>query len=139
MSFNRRQFLAAGAALGATGAIAVSPEAIDVFWDPAADERTPASEISYRVFVARRSGGQDFSLPDFTSRRGASSQRLEGLEPGTRYFIVVRAEDAAGNQVNYDRSVVEKRLDVLRARLAAEESGQRIGISRLVAGGPNDG
>ncbi len=83
---------------GATGAIAASPYAIDVFWDPAADDRSPASEISYRVFVARRSGGQDFLLPDFASRRGASSQRLEGLEPGTRYFIVVRAEDAAGNQ-----------------------------------------
>lgn len=52
---------------------------------------------------------------------------------------ITSTKDAAGNQVNYDRAVVEKRLDVLRARLAAEESGQRIGISRLVAGGPNDG
>lgn len=79
---------------GATLAVVASSSAIDVFWDTASDDKTTADKILYRVYVALNSRQQDFSLPRAISAPGATSFRIESLEPGTRYFLVVRARDA---------------------------------------------
>jgi hypothetical protein len=83
----------------------VSGAEILLQWDAASDGATASSKISYDVFVATSSGGQDFSDPSYSSVPGATELRLTSLTLGTTYYIVVRARDRAGNQ---DQNGVEK-------------------------------
>ena len=83
---------------GVVDVVPVSSQAVDVFWNSAQDDETPPESIVLRVFIATQSGAQDFSRPVAVALGSSSSVRIEGLEPSTRYFVVVRAEDAAGNQ-----------------------------------------
>jgi parallel beta-helix repeat protein len=57
------------------------------------------------VYVAATSGGQNYASPSYTSQPGATTLILTGLTPATRYYIVVRARDAAGN---IDANTVER-------------------------------
>lgn len=73
-----------------------SDVAVQVTWEPAEDTTTPASDIVYRVYVATKSGNQNFAKPSVTSPPGASSALVGNLEPDTDYYFVVRAVNAAG-------------------------------------------
>ena len=76
-------------------------------WDPATDNRTPSSQIVYDVYQARKSGGEDFSKPTYTTRPGATSFDTPLLPAGNySYYFVVRARDRAGNR---DSNTVERR------------------------------
>jgi hypothetical protein len=67
-------------------------------WHPAADGRTPSSEIVYDVYTADAARGEDFSKPSWTTPPGTTTFRTPGLPShGTAYFVV-RARDAAGNE-----------------------------------------
>jgi thiosulfate dehydrogenase len=81
---------------GVTSAVVVSSTEIDVFWDAAVDDRTAAGNIRYKIFVATESGLHDFLQP-VLAISGATTARIGNLEPATRYYVVVRAEDDAGN------------------------------------------
>jgi len=85
-------------------AVSVSPW-INLQWDPASDDQTPAAGIVYLVYMATTSGGENLSVPNFTTSPGATSFSATGLSPGTRYYFIVRAKDAAGN---IDSNTVEK-------------------------------
>jgi hypothetical protein len=71
---------------------------VRVFWPPATDNVTDSANILYDVYQATRSRGESLSRPSYTSLPGASSILISGLEPGTRYYYVVRARDVGGNQ-----------------------------------------
>ena len=76
-------------------------------WDPATDNRTPSSQIVYDVYQARKSGGEDFSKPTYTTSPGATSFDTPLLPAGKySYYFVVRARDRAGNR---DSNTVERR------------------------------
>src|SRR6266496_4104778 len=66
-------------------------------WDPATDNRTPASQIVYDVYQARTAGGEDFSSPTYTTPAGATSFDTPPLPTDTTFYFVVRARDKAGN------------------------------------------
>lgn len=97
---------------GATLAVPAGPREIDLFWDFASDDRTPAAELIYKVYKAAQAGQENFLQADFISPKGASTVRASGLEPDTEYFFVVRAQDAAGN---LDQNRVEVRAQTLPA------------------------
>jgi hypothetical protein len=42
-------------------------------WDAATDDRTPSTRIVYDVYQAAVSGGEDFSVPTYTTAPGATS------------------------------------------------------------------
>ncbi len=66
-------------------------------WNPAIDDVSPASAISYHVFFSERSGKQLFDAPpQLIVPAGSQSCRLTGLENGVTLHVVVRAVDAAG-------------------------------------------
>jgi hypothetical protein len=70
--------------------------AVDVAWStPAVDSSLP---ITYNVYVATTSGGQDFGAAPHTTTQNVSGVTVTGLSNGTQYFFVVRAEDAYGNE-----------------------------------------
>jgi hypothetical protein len=83
---------------GLTSTAPASDVAIQLTWDAAEDASTPAAEITYRVYVATKSGKQNFGKPSLTSAPGASSAVVGNLEPDTDYYFVVRAVNAAGEE-----------------------------------------
>ncbi len=83
---------------GATAAMSNSPSSIEVTWAAATDNKAAANDIAYDVYVSAMAGGQDFSSPTFSTRSGATSATIAGLNPGASRSVVVRARDQAGNR-----------------------------------------
>jgi len=75
-------------------------------WNPATDNVTPSSKIVYDVYQARRSGGEDFSTPTYTTPAGVTSFDTPPLPADVYFYFVVRARDQAGNR---DSNTVERR------------------------------
>jgi len=50
------------------------------------------------VFQATSPGGERFSTPTYTTRRGATSFATPPLSSTLTYYFIVRARDAAGNR-----------------------------------------
>ena len=75
-------------------------------WNPATDNVTPSSKIVYDVYQARRSGGEDFSTPTYTTPAGVTSFDTPPLPADKYFYFVVRARDQAGNR---DSNTVERR------------------------------
>jgi hypothetical protein len=74
-------------------------------WDPATDDVTPAKQITYDVYQASKSGGEDFSSPTYTVRHGATRFATPPLPANQQFYFVVRARDRAGNE---DANLVER-------------------------------
>ncbi len=66
---------------------------VDLAWNPATD---PSYPITYNVYMATSSGGQNFASPDYTTDQ--TTLQISGLTDEQEYFFVVRAEDSAGNE-----------------------------------------
>jgi hypothetical protein len=73
-----------------------SLNSIDIAWNSASDDVTPANSLVYDISVTTSSGAA-FSLTQ-TSAAGALSDTIGNLSENTDYFIVVRARDQAGNR-----------------------------------------
>jgi hypothetical protein len=83
---------------GVKTATAAGGGSVELSWDPATDDLTPAGAMLYQAFVGFTAGGVSFVSPAAISQPGASSVVVTGLpDPETDYFFVVRARDAAGN------------------------------------------
>jgi hypothetical protein len=67
-------------------------------WQPANDNITPSSEIVYEVYLATTPGGENFSIPTWTTAAGATSFETPGLASHGSFYFVVRARDSAGNE-----------------------------------------
>jgi hypothetical protein len=74
-------------------------------WDPATDNRTPPRKIVYDVYQATAPGGEDFSVPTYTTAAGATSFDTPPLPTDKAFYFVVRARDRAGNS---DSNKVER-------------------------------
>jgi hypothetical protein len=81
---------------GATAAVPL-PSAVELSWEPAADDITSGADIVYLAYQADTPGGQDFAQPTAESAPGASALVIGGLPRSTTLYFVVRARDAAGN------------------------------------------
>lgn len=85
---------------GVTAATAQSSSRIDLSWEPATDNVTPASQLTYLVYMASSAGGQNFQAPSFTTAPGATSYSVTGLNPATTYYFVVRCSDGGTRDAN---------------------------------------
>ena len=74
-------------------------------WEPATDKVSPSSAIVYDVYQASASGGEDFSMPTYTTPPGATSFDTPPLPADETFYFVVRATDEAGNT---DSNTVER-------------------------------
>jgi len=74
-------------------------------WKGAEDDSTPAGSIVYDVYQATSAGAEDFAMPTYTTKPGATTFTTPALPGDTTYYFVVRARDAAGNR---DVNVVER-------------------------------
>jgi hypothetical protein len=91
---------------GLATATANGPKAT-LTWTAATDDVTAPAQIVYLLYVAEKSGAQNFAMPNATTQAGATNVEVSGLKPATEYFIVVRAKDEAGN---IDTNTVEKNV-----------------------------
>ena len=67
-------------------------------WVAAKDSVTRSSRMVYDVYSATSPGGENFSAPTYTTRRGAVTFATPPLSSVETYYFVVRARDAAGNR-----------------------------------------
>jgi len=74
-----------------------TPSSITATWLDATDDRTKTESIVYEVYLSEASEGQNTLKPTGTSIRGRGSLVLRDLKPETKYFIMVRPRDEAGN------------------------------------------
>lgn len=83
---------------GGVREMAAAGAAIQLQWDPATDNVDDPSQIRYGIYVATTPNGHDFSsMPYAYTLRGATNYTLTNLMLLTDYYVVVRAEDTAGN------------------------------------------
>jgi hypothetical protein len=93
------------------GALAVAPAsatALFVTWGAASSAALPdgGGVFTYRVYLATAPGAENFAAPTVVSAPGATSIVIDsGLMTNTKYYVVVRAVDAAGHE---DTNVVEQ-------------------------------
>jgi parallel beta-helix repeat protein len=66
-------------------------------WSTATDNVTPSTNIVYLVYQSTTPGGEVYAVPSYTTAPNAPSYQVDGLTPGSTYYFVVRARDAAGN------------------------------------------
>ena len=89
---------------GVAGATPIGTSAMELDWQPATDDNSPADAIVYHVYMSELAGGQVFATPTLTTPAGATGALVTNLRADSRYFFVVRARDAAGNE---DSNTVE--------------------------------
>ena len=82
---------------GLSSITSVTHTSMVLSWSPATDNVTPQDKIQYLIYMATTSGGENFSVPSFTTTLGATMFTLTGLTPETTYCFVVRAMDEVGN------------------------------------------
>lgn len=90
---------------GLVSATAISPTVITLQWNAASDNVTSAANIVYVVCMSTTSGGENLSVPNFTTLPGVTSFSVTGLSSDTTFYFIVRAKDEAGN---IDTNTVEK-------------------------------
>lgn len=74
-------------------------------WEPASDNVTPAKKIVYEIYQATVAAGENFSMPTYTTKHGATSFDTPQLPSVETFYFVVRARDRAGNE---DANTVEQ-------------------------------
>jgi len=74
-------------------------------WEPATDNVTRSKKIVYDVYQASAPGGEDFSVPTYTTAAGVTSFVTPQLPADQAVYFVVRARDKAGNS---DTNTVER-------------------------------
>jgi hypothetical protein len=81
---------------GITGATdPASGGVVDLTWDAATETISPP--VTYNIYYATTSGGQNFSTPDATSSN-ATGDSVTALTNDQIYYFVVKAVDDAGNE-----------------------------------------
>ncbi|MGE4618527.1 MAG: right-handed parallel beta-helix repeat-containing protein [Planctomycetota bacterium] len=76
--------------------VIAADQKIHLYWKPAQDDHTPAEKISYRIYLATRTGKQDFEKPAAITAPGMTSHTIENLPNGDPVYVVVRAFDEQG-------------------------------------------
>src|SRR6185437_3116373 len=82
---------------GATS-VATLGTTLTVTWAAAKDAVDPAPALVYDVYMSTTAGGEDFTMPTFTTVAGATSYSATHLNVSTTYYFVVRAEDTSKNE-----------------------------------------
>jgi hypothetical protein len=91
---------------GAVAAAPASSTALLVVWNPATAMVDGGGVFSYRVYIGTTPGGENFSAPTLEAGAGTTSVVVtSGLTANTKYYVVVRAVDAAGHE---DTNTVEQ-------------------------------
>ena len=81
---------------GASTATA-APSSVTLQWSAATDDHTDPTKIIYLIYQAATAGGENLSVPNYTTAPGVSSYTIGKLAVNTSYYFIVRAQDLVGN------------------------------------------
>ena len=98
---------------GLRDVLVISETEVMLFWEPATDNMTPASEILYEICMSTTAGScaADFN-PVYTVGSNIWNYKIDGLNAEETYYFLVRARDNKGNR---DNNTFEKKREFLRA------------------------
>ena len=74
-------------------------------WEAAKDRSASSRKIVYEVYQATAKGGENFSMPTYTTAPGATSFDTPQLPVEDTFYFVVRARDRRGHE---DANTVER-------------------------------
>jgi hypothetical protein len=114
---------------GVTKVTGASSTSLRVEWNAAKDEGSPTAAIRYAIYVATTSGAQDFKSAALLTTAGATFGIIDGLVEAKKYYVVVRAIDAAGNIAASTVEVAGSTLDVTPPTFAGVTSASAVGTS----------
>ncbi|MBL4889693.1 MAG: fibronectin type III domain-containing protein [Candidatus Lindowbacteria bacterium] len=82
-----------------------TPSSLTVSWTDATDDVTPSEQMVYEIYLAMKSGAQNFVIPTAITVPGATQYTVSDLLDNTNYYVVVRAKDQAGNKDSNNKQV----------------------------------
>ncbi len=118
---------------GCVSAAPGGPGAIEITWNPAVDDTTPADQINYTVYAFNTPGPHT----DLTkaaaqkSFKGVLSGSMDGLTGATTYSFLCRATDLSGNQ---DKNQIERRaaaVDNVRPTFAGIKTATPVDVKSV--------
>ncbi len=109
---------------GCTLASGKTARSVEALWNAATDDTSAPEEISYNIYVSKKSGEQNFSVPGATivgDERGI----VPDLETATDYYVVCRAVDASGNEA-------ENFVEVTATTKSDDEAPEFQGVTNIL-------
>lgn len=71
--------------------------AATVTWKTATDDATPASQLTYEVYVSKTPGGQDLNAAPAAKVTGDTTAALSNLDAASTYYVLCKVRDSAKN------------------------------------------
>lgn len=90
---------------GVTSVSPVTANSLQITWNAGSASLSPASSLTYNVYLAMDAGSENFAKPTAVSPPGATSLVVGNLQAKTTYYVVVRAVDSDGNMDMPDKPV----------------------------------
>lgn len=99
-------------------------------WNAASDNKTGAEYLRYEINI-----NSDGSWKTVASLMGVTEYKIEGLEPGTSYKIMIFVSDDSGNEASYDTLTTSTTgTNAIEAILAADPDVKMYNTSGVLVG-----
>lgn len=99
-------------------------------WNAASDNKTGAEYLRYEINI-----NSDGSWKTAASLMGVTEYKIEGLEPGTSYKIMIFVSDDSGNETSYDTLTTSTTgTNAIEAILAADPDVKMYNTSGVLVG-----
>lgn len=119
---------------GVTATANLAANSIDVQWSEAEDNQSAVEKIGYLVYLSEESGDFDLEDEPYVRVVGVNAATLSDLASNTTYYMVVIAEDEAGNRTEPGAETTFTTLVSLRSDIEIPIYANKCAIANCHAG-----